>query len=55
MIAVQLLLDPLGILAIPVGFSIGQVAKVGLLGLALAIRLRGFTGSPDRRLPEPGG
>ena len=53
-IAVQLLLDPLGILAIPVGFSIGQIAKVGLLGLALAIRLRGFTGSPERRLPEPG-
>ena len=54
-IAVQLLLDPLGILAIPVGFSIGQIAKVALLGLALAIRLRGFAGSPDRGVPEPGG
>ena len=38
--AVQLLLAPLGIIAIPIGFSIGQVSKVGLLGLALAIRLR---------------
>ena len=54
-IAVQLLLDPLGILAIPVGFSIGQIAKVALLGLALAIRLRGFAGSADRTVPEPGG
>ena len=54
-IAVQLLLNPLGIIAIPVGFSIGQVAKVGLLGLALTIRLRGFAGSPDPGVPEPGG
>ena len=39
-IAVQLLLAPLGILAIPFGFSIGQAAKVGLLALALVVRLR---------------
>lgn len=43
-IAVQLLLAPIGILAIPIGFSIGQAAKVALLGLALALRLRGFAG-----------
>jgi putative peptidoglycan lipid II flippase len=41
-VSVQLLLAPLGILAIPIGFSIGQAAKVALLGLALAIRLRGW-------------
>jgi putative peptidoglycan lipid II flippase len=46
-ISVQLLLAPLGILAIPVGFSIGQAAKVALLALALAIRLRSFAGRPD--------
>ena len=46
-LAVQLLLASLGILAIPIGFSIGQAAKVVLLGLALAMRLR--------RSPEPGG
>ena len=39
-IAVQLLLVPLGIIAIPLGFSIGQAAKVGLLALALGVRLR---------------
>ena len=54
-IAVQLLLAPLGIIAIPLGFSIGQAAKVGLLGLALAIRLRGFAGGADRGVAEPGG
>ena len=41
-IAVQLLLAPIGILAIPIGFSIGQVTKVLLLGMALAVRLRGL-------------
>ena len=41
-IAALLLLAPLGILAIPIGFAIGQAAKVALLGLALAVRLRGF-------------
>ena len=39
-IAVQLLLAPLGIIAIPIGFSIGMAAKVALLGLALGVRLR---------------
>ena len=39
-IATLLLLDATGILAIPLGFTIGQAAKTGLLGLALAARLR---------------
>jgi hypothetical protein len=30
-----------GIVAIPLGFTVGQAAKVGLLAIALAIRLRG--------------
>ena len=34
------LLPAVGVLAIPLGFGIGQVAKTALLGLALAIRLR---------------
>ena len=38
--ATQLTLDGLGILAIPVGFAIGQAAKVLLLALALAVRVR---------------
>ena len=41
-IATLLLRAPLGIVAIPIGFAIGQAAKVALLGLALAVRLRGF-------------
>jgi len=41
-LATQLLLGELAIVAIPIGFAIGQAAKVGLLGLALAIRLRGW-------------
>ena len=39
-LATQLLVGGLGIIAIPVGFAIGQAAKVGLLALALAVRLR---------------
>ena len=39
-LATVLLLDGLEILAIPIGFAIGQAAKVALLGLALAHRLR---------------
>ena len=39
-VAVQLLLAPLGVIAIPVGFSIGMAAKVGLLALSLGVRLR---------------
>lgn len=45
-LATQLLLAELGIVAIPIGFAIGQVAKVGLLGLALAVRLRGWAIRP---------
>ena len=36
----QLLVDGAGILAIPLGFAVGQAVKVGLLGAALALRLR---------------
>jgi putative peptidoglycan lipid II flippase len=36
------LLEGLGILAIPVGFAIGQAAKVLLLALALGVRLRAW-------------
>ena len=39
-LATLLLVDERGIVAIPLGFAIGQAAKVGLLGLALGIRLR---------------
>lgn len=39
-VATLALLGSLEILAIPVGFAIGQAAKVVLLGLALAVRLR---------------
>ena len=41
--ATQLLLAELGIVAIPVGFAIGQVGKVVLLALALAVRVRRWT------------
>jgi putative peptidoglycan lipid II flippase len=41
-VATQLLRAELGIVAIPVGFAIGQAAKLALLGLALAARLRRF-------------
>jgi len=34
------LLDGVGIVAIPLGFAIGQAGKTALLGLALAVRLR---------------
>jgi putative peptidoglycan lipid II flippase len=44
-VATLLLLPSVEILAIPLGFTIGQVAKVVLLGLALAVRLRAW----DRR------
>lgn len=39
-VAVLALLPSLEIVAIPVGFAIGQAAKVALLALALAVRLR---------------
>ena len=41
-VATLALLPATGIVAIPLGFAIGQAAKAGLLGLALAVRLRGF-------------
>jgi putative peptidoglycan lipid II flippase len=39
-LATVALLEGLGILAIPVGFAIGQAAKVVLLALALGVRMR---------------
>ena len=38
--ATLVLLPDTGIVAIPLGFAIGQAAKVGLLALSLAVRLR---------------
>ena len=38
--ATLLLVDGTGIVAIPIGFAIGQAGKTVLLGLALAVRLR---------------
>jgi putative peptidoglycan lipid II flippase len=37
-----LLVDGIGVVAIPVGFAAGQAAKVALLGLSLGLRLRAF-------------
>ncbi|MGH2357089.1 MAG: murein biosynthesis integral membrane protein MurJ [Candidatus Limnocylindria bacterium] len=46
-VAVTGLLAPrIGITAIPLGFAAGQVARVALLSLALAWRLRAFGGEP---------
>jgi putative peptidoglycan lipid II flippase len=42
-LATLLLRGDLGIVAIPVGFAIGQAAKVGLLATALGIRLRAWS------------
>jgi putative peptidoglycan lipid II flippase len=42
MAATILLLPRYGILALPLGFAIGQAAKVVLLALILAVRLRGW-------------
>lgn len=41
-LATLALLPAVEILAIPLGFTIGQVAKAGLLGLSLGVRLRSF-------------
>jgi putative peptidoglycan lipid II flippase len=46
MAATLALLPDLGILALPLGFAIGQAAKVVLLALTLALRLRTFP-SPE--------
>ncbi|MGH2445585.1 MAG: murein biosynthesis integral membrane protein MurJ [Candidatus Limnocylindria bacterium] len=43
-VATLVLLPELEIVAIPIGFAIGQAAKTALLGLALAMRLRGWAG-----------
>lgn len=36
------LIEPLAILALPIGFAIGQAAKTGFLALVLAVRLRAW-------------
>jgi putative peptidoglycan lipid II flippase len=48
--ATLLLVAPLGLLAVPIGFAVGSAVKVGLLALALAWRLRRFLPEP---IPEP--
>ncbi|MGH2401546.1 MAG: murein biosynthesis integral membrane protein MurJ [Candidatus Limnocylindria bacterium] len=50
-LATIVLLDGLEILAVPIGFAIGQAAKVVLLALALAVRLRAWS----RQVAEPAG
>jgi putative peptidoglycan lipid II flippase len=45
-LATLALLPAAGIVAIPLGFAIGQAAKVGLLGLAVAMRLRSWARTP---------
>jgi putative peptidoglycan lipid II flippase len=45
-LATWLLLPALAVVAIPIGFAIGQAAKVALLAAALAVRLRGWP-APD--------
>lgn len=49
------LLPAAGLGAIPLGFTIGQAAKVALLALALAIRLRRFEEAPLEAEMEPVG
>jgi putative peptidoglycan lipid II flippase len=44
--ATLVLLPTLEILSIPLGFTIGQAAKTGLLALSLGARLRGFPSRP---------
>jgi hypothetical protein len=41
-----LLLPALEVVAIPIGFAIGQVAKVALRAAALAVRLRAWPAAP---------
>ena len=41
-LATWLLLPALGVIAIPIGFAVGMIAKVGLLALALLARLRAW-------------
>jgi putative peptidoglycan lipid II flippase len=44
--ATLLLVDALELLALPIGFAIGQAAKAGLLALVLGWRLRAWSPSP---------
>jgi len=46
--ATRVLLTDLGLVAIPIGFAIGQAGKVVLLALALAVRLRQRPDNPRR-------
>jgi putative peptidoglycan lipid II flippase len=52
--ATLLLLPAWGIVAVPLGFAIGQAGKVVLLALALAVRLRTLPGEPTRRAESSG-
>lgn len=45
-VATLALLEPMGIIALPIGFAIGQAGKTALLGVALAVRLRGWRTRP---------
>ena len=60
-VAATLLLVPsTGIVAIPLGFAIGQAVKVLLLAVSLAVRLRGFpdphlVGSTTTNIPSRSG
>ncbi len=48
MAATIVLLPSNGILALPLGFAIGQASKVVLLAMILVVRLRGFPSRADR-------
>lgn len=50
-LATVILLQPLGIVAIPLGFAIGQAVKVVFLSLSLGIRLRTLAPSADPGSP----
>jgi putative peptidoglycan lipid II flippase len=45
--ATLLLVDALELIALPIGFAVGQAAKAGLLGLVLAWRLRAWAASRE--------
>ncbi len=45
--ATRILVDDLGLVAIPLGFAIGQAAKVALLAGALAVRMRAWVRNPE--------
>ena len=47
MAATLALLPGSGILALPLGFAIGQASKVALLAVILAVRLRAFPARAD--------